>query len=941
MMHHLRGRFLLYSALLALPVSVAAQTPDQIEFFEKKIRPVLVENCQVCHSPRLKTAGLDLASAEGFVRGGESGPLVSRDNPATSRLLQVIGYEEKLKMPPADKLADHHIADFKAWIEMGAPWPGADQVAASATKESAPAGPTFTDEQKNFWAFQPLGDPAPPSIENDVWARSEIDRFVLAKLEAEGIDPAPETDKLTLLRRASYDLTGLPPTEAEIADFLADDSPKTFETVIERLLASPRYGERWGRHWLDLARYADSAGNDEDVRYPYAWRYRDYVIQAFNDDMPYDQFVREQVAGDLLPSDDGDGINTRGIVATGFLALGPKAVAQQDKKKMLYDVYDEQMDVVSKTVLGLTLTCARCHDHKFDPILQRDYYSLAGIFASTRSFKNSKSHVASLLFKPLVPRPIYDDYLAHRDRVFAKKLEVDDMLVEGVDKHNEGYYPRVKNYMLAARRVYTTGAARDAVAAETDLDAAVLARWVALLKPEEETPELLAVWREAASPEDAQQVAAGYQERFDKQTADWAETIDRWRQIYRKMLKEMNMTPPPRPKFTAERDAFYYAVNFHEEGPFYLSDERQETVLSADARPIFERLSGELKRLTDTAPSEPPLACAVEDNPEPTSQHLFIRGDHHNPGPEVARGYPLILGGGTVPENEPGSGRLALARWLTRPDHPLTSRVMANRIWQWHFGRGIVRTPSNFGSTGAEPTHPALLDHLARRFVDNGWSIKQMHREIMLSSAYRMSSAVSPEQNAADPTNDLFSRFNRRRLDVEEIHDGMLAMDGTLDLTIGGTLQEGFGTDRENSSERLSVSPDAIDRRVVYIPLRRANLPTLLNLFDFGDATTTQGKRADTNVAPQALFMMNSEFVAKRARNLAADLLDDDRTASDKIERAYLITVNRRPRADEVDGALTYIDNVKKKFGESFSDKDAWGSFCRILLASNDFIYVD
>ena len=444
MMHLFPTCFLLYFSLMAIPVSAAAQTADGIEFFEKKIRPVLAENCQVCHSAQLTTAGLDLASAQGFVRGGESGPLVSRDDPAASRLLHVIGYEEKLKMPPAGKLADHHIADFKAWIEMGAPWPGAEHAAAS-TNEGAAHGPTFTKDQKNYSAFQPLGETTPPSVENEAWVRTEIDRFILAKLETEGLDPAPRADKLTLLRRASYDLIGLPPTEAEITEFLADDSPKAFETVIERLLASPRYGERWGRHWLDLARYADSAGNDEDVRYPYAWRYRDYVIQAFNDDLPYDQFVREQVAGDLLPTDESDGINRRGIVATGFLALGPKAVAQQDKKKMLYDVYDEQMDVVSKTVLGLTVTCARCHDHKFDPILQRDYYSMAGIFASTRSFKNSDSHVSSLLFKPLVPRPVYDDYLVSRDRVFAKELEVDDVLVEGVDTHNEGYYPRVKD----------------------------------------------------------------------------------------------------------------------------------------------------------------------------------------------------------------------------------------------------------------------------------------------------------------------------------------------------------------------------------------------------------------------------------------------------------------------------------------------------------------
>ena len=938
MTRHLRSCFLLFLAAPALCASAAAQTLDSVEFFEKKIRPVLAENCQVCHSAQLKTAGLDLSSAEGFVRGGESGPLVSRDEPAMSRLLQVIGYEEKLKMPPGGKLDDEPIADFKTWVEMGAPWPGAEQVA--AVSQDNDSGPGFSKEQKNFWAFQPLDDPEPPRVANEAWARSPIDRFILARIEAAGLEPAPAADKTTLLRRATYDLTGLPPTEKEIADFLADDSPKAFETVVERLLGSARYGERWGRHWLDVARYADSAGNDEDVRYPYAWRYRDYVIQALNDDMPYDQFVREQVAGDLLPAADGGEINRRGIVATGFLALGPKAVAQQDKMKMRYDVYDEQLDVVSKAVLGLTITCARCHDHKFDPILQRDYYSMIGIFSSTRSFSNAESHVSSLLFKPLVPRSVYDEHLLHRDRIFSKKLEIEDVLIEGLDRYNEGYYRRVKDYMLGARRVNAEGAAVGATAAQSDLDPKVLDRWAAFLQPGEEPREYLSAWREA-SAEDAEPIAADYQQRFDEQTAAWRELIDRWRAIYRKMLKERNMTPPPKPEFRAERDAFYHAVNFKQDGPFFLADETREAVLSEASRQTLARLRGELKQLADNAPPDPPLACAVEDNPEPADQRIFLRGDHHNPGAQVARGFPLILGGGTVSENEPGSGRLALARWLTRPDHPLTSRVMANRIWQWRFGRGIVSTPSNFGSAGAAPTHPALLDYLARLFVRNGWSLKRMHREIMLSSAYRMSSEVSAEQYAADPANDLLSRFNRRRLDVEEIHDGMLAMDGTLDLTVGGTLQEGFGTDRENSSKRLSVNPDQIDRRVVYIPLRRANLPTLLNLFDFGDATTTQGKRAATNVAPQALFLMNSEFVARRAAHLAVDLLDDDSTASDKIERAYLIILNRPPEADEVDAGLTYIDNVRKKFSEASSDQDAWGSFCRILLASNDFIYVD
>ncbi len=923
--------------LLALAPAALAQDPDPVEFFEKNVRPILAENCQVCHSAQLKTAELDLSTAAGFLRGGASGPLVSQDDPAESRLLKVISYEDRMKMPPMGKLSGEQIAAVTTWVNMGAPWPGAEQVAAIQPQKKS-AG--FTEDEKSFWAFQPMRDPAPPVVADQTLIRSPIDRFIVAKLEQKGLSAAPPAAKLTLLRRASFDLTGLPPTEKEIAEFLADDSPKAFEKVIDRLLASPRYGERWGRHWLDVARYADSTGNDEDHRYPYAWRYRDYVIDAFNSDLPYDQFVREQVAGDLLPTDHPDGINRRGIVATGFLALGPKAIAQQDKTKMLNDVYDEQIDVLSKAFLGLTLSCARCHDHKFDPLRTKDYYSMVGIFASSKNFEDPQSHVSKLLFTPLVPDQIYQQYLAEQDRLLDKQFEINNIVDAELKRYIDGLSPRLSEYMLAAHQVSADGAPIAQVAARHNLEEHLLNKWVAYLGSAQEPRPHLAEWR-AATATSRSQVAEVYQQRFSERLAEWQEKLAKWREVYQRMLKEKNMPPPPRPQFDPESDPFFHEVLFADAGPFALSEEEREQVFSADSRAQLAVLRQELAQLEQIAMPEPDMACAIQEG-EIVEQRVFIRGDYGSPGEIAPKAFPAILGGDNGPPVTQGSGRLELANWLTEPSHPLTARVMVNRIWQWHFGEGIVRTPSNFGLTGERPTHPELLDYLARRFVESGWSIKQMHRLIMLSDAYQRGSEISPKNAEYDPQNQLLSRFNRRRLDVEEIRDGLLAIDGSLDKTMGGALMTGFGTDGENSNKRLSADPEKVRRRMIYLPLRRANLPTLLNLFDFGDAVTSLDKRPQTNVAPQALFMMNSEFVAEHARNVAQALLDQPGLSDgERLERAYLRTVNRRPDGSEIDAALTYLDDFKHKFEDSISELDAWQSFCRILLASNEFIYVD
>ncbi len=920
--------------ILSAAAQLLGQNTAADEFFEKKIRPVLSKNCAGCHNAKLKTAGLDLTTAEGFVNGGQSGPAVSKENASSSLLLRVIGYEQQPKMPPTGKLKDEELADLKTWVQSGASWPGA-----AATTQALPKPANsreFTDAEKKFWAFQPVHKPAVPVTKDKKWAKTPIDNFILAKLEEEGLRPAPPAGKATLLRRITFDMTGLPPTESEIRDFLADSSPQAYEKVVDRLLASPRYGEQWGRHWLDVARYADSTGNDEDHRYPYAWRYRDYVIGAFNDDLPYDQFVREQLAGDLLPAAKPGEINRRGIVATGFLALGAKALAQKDTKKMFYDVYDEQVDTVSKAFMGVTLACARCHDHKFDPLLTKDYYSMVAIFANTRDFtaKGSK-----LLYKPLVPKEEVDRYSQYQEKVNTKTLEMEDVTDEQIEKYTSELVPHLAEYMVAARRVYVDGANLATVANEQSLREEILQRWVKYLQPndKESAKPSLDGWKNAA-PGAATETAKAYQARFETRRAEWALTMSKWRGRFRKMTAEKNMPPPAKPKFKAEKDPFFYEVYF--QGPFSVSKEERAKIIPQETQARLVLLQKELKDLKDTMPPEPDMACAVEEG-DSVEQNIFIRGDYNSPGQVAPKAFPLILTRYEQPAIQKGSGRLELAEWLTRPDNPLTARVMVNRIWQGHFADGIVRTPDNFGRMGDRPTHPELLDFLASRFVENGWSVKSIQRMILLSSAYQMSSDITDASLEADQDNSLLSRFPRRRLSVEEIRDGMLATDGTLDLTMGGTLQKGFGTDSENSNSRLSLRPEDISRRMVYLPLRRANLPTLLNLFDFGDATTPAGKRAMTTIAPQALFMMNSDFVAGRCKNISEQALKDSADASVRMRRLYMKILNREPAADDLDAGLTYVANFQKKFAGKRTEADAWFSFSRILIASNEFIYLD
>ena len=639
-----------------------------------------------------------------------------------------------------------------------------------------------------------------------------------------------------------------------------------------------------------VARYADSTGADEDHRYPHAWRYRDYVIDAFNRDLPYDQFVREQIAGDLMPAPDGAEVNTRGIVATGFLALGPKLVAEQDKTKMFYDVVDEQIDTAGKAILGLTIACARCHDHKFDPIPTQDYYSLAGMFASTRQFTKLEGTVSQLYFASLAPKAETEGWDAHKKQLEAKQKEIDAVLGAERKKWRKEMIPLTAKYMLAAREVYHDGRNLEAVRAELGFDNEILERWIEYLKPSKDRRAHLEAFYNAA---DFVKAASAYQDNVNE---------------------AFNKS-----KFMPGDYRFYTEITSGK-GPLNPAESR----FSAESLAKVKTLRAELKAIKDSAPPEPPMACGVGEGTS-VEQKIFVRGDYNTPGDAAPRRFPRAVAGPDQPSAVKGSGRLEFAAWLTDRRNPLTARVLVNRLWQWHFGEGLVRTPNNFGTVGDRPSHPELLDYLAATFVESGWSVKAMHRLILNTRAYQMASDIKPEHIAKDSENRLLSRFGRRRLSVEEIRDSLLAIDGSIDFTMGGTLQKGEGTDKEFSEDRKSLDPDQSKRRLVYLPLRRSNLASVLNLFDFGDATTSNEARAQTNVAPQALFMMNSKFVEGRARGLAE-------AAGPNIESAYLRVLGRPPHEDEVDDAKQYI--------AKFPGKDPLVSFMRALIASNEFLYV-
>ena len=793
-------------------------SPDGVEFFEKKVRPVLVKHCYSCHSADAKKVKGEyrLDTRDGVLKGGASGPSVVPGDPAKSLLVQSVRHADpSLKMPPDGKLAADEIAALEAWVKMGAPDPRAGGTAAKTID---------FEKAKAFWSFKPVVRPAVPEITNHKSQISnEIDAFVLAKLDAQGLTPAAPADKRALIRRAAYDLTGLPPTPEEVAAFLKDDSPGAFAAVVERLLASPAYGERWGRHWLDLVRYADTAGDNSDYPVPQLFRYRNWVIDAFNRDLPYDEFVRQQLAGDLLPSKDEADRQAK-LIATGYLANTKRFGSYEDARYPWYLTYEDQIDNLGRTFLGLTVSCARCHDHKFDPISQHDYYALYGFFSSTR-----------------YPRPGIELDKVQRDFVPLAPPEQIAAFTRERDAKLKTFSDRVKQLVA------------DKAQAEQALVAAEK------LKDEGERKAKIADLTKALTAFKGKIKAA------QKESEDFARR--------------------PLPFETA------YAVA---EG-------------------------------------------VTEGKKKVGNARVQIKGDPERLGPEVPRRFPTVLGGQMLPAAAKGSGRLELANWIADANNPLTARVMANRLWQYHFGTGLVSTSSNFGVLGLPPTHPDLLDWLAAEFVAKKWSVKAMHRLIMRSRTYQQASTPDEANAKLDAVNDYLWRFDKRRLDAESIRDTLLVVAGNLDRTPGGAhpFPEPAGWNFTQHKPFKAVYDT--DRRSVYVMTQRIQRHPFLALFDGPDTNASTAARTTSTTPLQALYLMNDPFVHAQAKRFAARVRAEADGDAARIERAYLLLYGRPPSASEATAAAQYLANVAKKVG----DEAAWESLARALFLSNEFVYVD
>ncbi len=789
----------------------AEPTPEQLDFFEKRIRPILVTHCYECHSVEKKKneGSLTVDSRAALLKGGDSGPAILPGDPDKSLLMIAVRQTDKdLKMPPEAKLSAAQLDDLAAWIKAGAADPRVP--AASAVAAKPKTGMTL-EEGRQFWSFQPVKDPPVPAVKNGAWPRNAIDNFTLARMEQANVAPTSDADKRTLLRRVTFDLTGLPPTWEELSAFQKDPSAQAWERVIDRLLASPRYGERWGRHWLDVVRYADTCGNASDYPIPQAHKYRDWVIAAFHCDLPYDQFLREQLAGDLLPSEN-DTQRFERITATGYLAIARRFGGDRMGEHHL--TLEDTIDNVGRAMLGCSIACARCHDHKFDPFTVSDYYGLYGIFSSTRyPFPGAEVGRAQVDFVPLLTaEQIEALQKPHRERVAALQNEVN---------------------------------------------------------------QLAAAEAEAKKAEESAEKAA--------KVAEATKLLNEAKQRHAAAVKE---TP-------AISNA--YAV-----------------------------LDGTIAN---------------------TKVHL--RGDPKRLGDEVPRHFPAILGDQQLSaEAAKGSGRLQLAEWITSPQNPLTTRVMVNRVWQYHFGRGIVETPNDFGKQGKAPTHPELLDYLASRFMQNGWSIKSLHKLILMSHTWQLSCNDGSPGAQLDPNNELYRRFTRKRMDAETLRDSLLFVSGELDESPAGAHPfpppHTWGWTQHNPFNAVYETK----RRSVYLMQQRLKKNPYLAIFDGADPSSSTAVRLPSTTPLQALFLMNDAFAHHAASKFAARVLAAKPEEPARLELAYQLALTRAPSAEELIQCTEFLKAYREKLAARGTpppqaDADAWAALARVILSSNEFAFID
>lgn len=828
--------------VFGIPTSVLAQPQNKesdsteskvddkaIEFYNSKVKPILKENCFECHADDPEDLGgsLALASRTSILRGGDTGPAVDTNSPSESLLLKVINYKI-YEMPPDGKMPVENIEILTKWVEMGMPFaPGEER---DLTAESHSTVPEVNEETKKWWSFQPVADVQVPQVQNQAWTRNAIDNFILSKLESVSLKPASGASKQTLVRRVYYDLIGLPPTPEQVESFVHDDDPDAYAKLVDQLLESPHYGEKWGRHWLDLVRYAETNSFERDGAKPFVWRYRDYVIRSFNQDKPYDQFLLEQLAGDELENPTKES-----LIATGYFRIGQWDDEPVDRLKAKYDDLDDIVATTGQTMLGLTVNCARCHDHKIDPIPQADYYKMVSFFENIRHYgvrSNESVHDASV-------KTVLGDAEPHEKQVHDKKMEEVDQKINAI---------------------------------------------VELAKPGFESVELEDFKYEMNK-------VAIMKKRVGK------EITNKQFNQFRQHLKQ-----------------------------------RDELVRNP---------AGSFK-----------ILCVKESGAKPLASFIRIRGNPHIKGAEVEPGFISVLSPPDaeikVPANGESTGRrFAFANWLIDAKNPLTSRVMVNRLWQYHFGRGLVRTTSDFGFQGTKPTHPELLDWLAAEFVNRQWSMKQMHRLIMSSSAYQMSSTYNPEGYQQDPANDLFWRFNLRRLTAEEIRDSILAVSGELNLekmygpsiypimpreVLAGQSRPGQGWGNSSDEDRR--------RRSVYVHIKRSLGLPILTTNDSADTDSTCPVRFITTQPTQALGMMNSEFTNGQAKKFAAEIEKRIPGKRDEQVRTIIGRVTQRLATDEeVERGTKLIQSWIDQ--EDATPRQALEIFCLLALSLNEFVYID
>jgi hypothetical protein len=874
------------------PAPPPPPSPEAIEFFEKKVRPLLVENCYSCHGPKKQNAGLRLDTAAGAKQGADDGAVLVPGDPAKSRLIAAVRREGDFPMPPKDPLPAEAVAVLTEWVKLGAPYPAGRSQAANP-------------DPRTHWAFQPVSRPEIPK--NKTPSTNPIDAFVFAKLQASGLSPSPPADKRTLIRRAHYDLIGLPPTFEEVEDFAKDASRDAYEKLIDRLLASPHYGERWGRYWLDVARYADTKGYVfQEVRdFPYAYTYRDYVVRSFNEDKPFDRFIIEQLAADKL--DLGD--DKRPLAAMGYLTLGRRFLNNT------HDIIDDRIDVVTRGMMGITVTCARCHDHKFDPIPIADYYSLYGVFASSVEPKEL----------PLIGEVEQTPEVIAFEKEVAKRTREYDAEVK---RRFDAEVRRLRTPQSIAAQIRGALDAKGIRAEELrgfarqrDLSSLVLERWRDYIgeQTKKRSPTFALLSALHAIPVN----------EFEAKAADVIAGFGKGvkRPAPGSILKALDDAEPKSFREAVEAVAKVLAGDrdgvgvFERGGPLDLDVNDFPRFQNRADRDQLRALLKKIDSFKASNPAAPPRAHVLNDTPRPFDPVVFLRGNPGNRGPNVPRRMPEIIAGEARKPFAGGSGRLDLAKAIASSRNPLTARVFVNRVWIGHFGQGLVRTPSDFGVRSDPPTHPELLDWLATRFIEDGWSAKKLHKLIMMSATYRQASTTSPAIFQSDPDNRLLAHQNRRRLDFEAMRDSLLAVSGRLDRTIGGRpvdlFQAPFPT-----------------RRTIYGKIDRSNFPGTFRSFDVASPDQHSPQRFQTTVPQQALFLLNSPFVVEQARALAKRV--EGKSDEERIRSLYHLAFGREQAKEELALGREFVAAAEAKNGFG-----PWEQYAQVLLLSNEFAFVD